>query len=641
MTSLFQGHFDFFGGGPALLALMGTGTPTLASTGAGWLGLDLMVLLGIAAIVAWLFQRLRLEAIPGYLIAGVAIGPHALNLIGGEASIDQISSIAVTLLMFGIGLQLDLNVIRRGMVHILAIGVISTILFILACWGLMVAAGVPTPVALLGAFALSASSTAVMVRIVQARREASAVHARVGLGVSIVQDLGCVLFLSMVPVLAGWHGVRALEADSSGSWFASLPKWLEVAARAGIAAGGVVMLVVVGKKLLPRVLDSVAAVGSSELMLIVSAAIALVAAVFTSAIGLSAEMGAFLAGFMLAATPYRFQISGLVGPIRDMLMAVFFVAVGLKVDPMVVVQDWWVIGLATLMVVGLKVVFIGGTGWALGMTAGSALVGSVYLANAGEFSLVLLSAAENAGLVTQTEMGDTIAVCVLTLVATPLLAGPAHALAQRLGRVPQACLFRGDQVLSDSAAGAARSSGEASGASAEGKSPPHAIIAGFGPVGRALADRFEVLGVPYVVVELNPRTVTRQGKLGRAVVYGDITNPEVLESAGLPRAMAVLLTIPDDETILRACRVVKLMAPEVFIAARTSFLSGSFAAMQLGADVVTVEEVATAAAMERDVLARLPGLRARASVAEGAADGGGDGAPDPGSRVGGGGTTPA
>lgn len=584
---------------------------TLANTSSDWLGLDLMTLLGVAAIVAWLFQRLRLEAIPGYLIAGIAIGPNALNLIRGEASIDQISSIAVTLLMFGIGLQLDLNSIRRGMVHILAIGILSTLLFVLASWGLISLAGVPAPVALLGAFALSASSTAVMVRVVQARRESNTVHARVGLGVSIVQDLGCVLFIAMVPVLATWQGVETLPAHghASSSWFATLPKWLEVGARGGIAAGGIALLIVVGKTLLPRVLDAVAAVGSSELMLIVSAAIALLAAVFTSAIGLSAEMGAFLAGFMLAATPYRFQISGLVGPIRDVLMAVFFVSVGLKVDPMIVMQDWWVIGAAALMVVALKIFFIAGTGWALGMTASSAAICAAYLANAGEFSLVLLTAAERGGLVTEIELGRMTAICVLTLVATPLLAGPAHALASRLVGVPQARFFRGGNALADTPPVAPNHGEEA--AHATGPIQPHAIIAGFGPVGRALADRFEVLGIPYIVVELNPRTVTRQGKLGRKFVYGDITNPEVLESAGLAHAMAVLLTIPDDETILRSCRVVKSLAPHVFIAARTSFLSGSFAAMQLGADVVTVEEVATAAAMERDVLAQLPGLASR------------------------------
>jgi CPA2 family monovalent cation:H+ antiporter-2 len=592
-----------------------TALPTLASIDSNWLGLDLMTLLGVAAIVAWLFQRLRLEAIPGYLLAGIAIGPNALNLINGGASIDQISSIAVTLLMFGIGLQLDLNSIRRGMVHILAIGVISTLLFVLASWGLMALAGIPVPVALLGSFALSASSTAVMVRIVQARRESNTVHARVGLGISIVQDLGCVLFLAMVPVLAAWHGVQSTvqETHAASSWFATLPKWLEVAARAGIAAGGITLLVLVGKKLLPRVLDAVAGVGSQELMLIVSAAIALLAAVFTSAIGLSAEMGAFLAGFMLAATPYRFQISGLVGPIRDVLMAVFFVSVGLKVDPMIVIQNWWIIGLAAIMVVALKIVFIGGTGWALGMTAASASICAAYLANAGEFSLVLLTAAERSGLVTESELGDTIAICVLTLVATPLLAGPAHALAVRLVSVPQARLFRGGQALSDPPPVASPEGADAT--RAPSLAQPHAIIAGFGPVGRALADRFEFLGVPYIVVELNPRTVSRQGKLGRKVVYGDITNPEVLESAGLAHAMAVLLTIPDDETILRACRVVRSIAPHVFIAARTSFLSGSFAAMQLGADVVTVEEVATAAAMERDVLARLPALAAQRNAA--------------------------
>jgi CPA2 family monovalent cation:H+ antiporter-2 len=601
-------------------------TPALlASAEPNWIGLDLMVLLSVAAVVAWLFQRLRLEAIPGYLLAGVAIGPNAMNLIRGEASIEQMSSIAVTLLMFGIGLQLDLNVIRRGMVHILAIGVVSTALFVLGSLSFKLLMGVPAPVALLGAFALSASSTAVLVRVVQARREGATVHSRVGLGISIVQDLACVIFLAMIPVLASWHGVGGAEAASEAAyaksaWLTGLPKWLEVAARAGLAAGGIGLLILVGKKLLPRVLDAVAGVGSSELMLIVSAAIALVAAVFTSAIGLSAEMGAFLAGFMLAATPYRFQISGLVAPIRDVLMAVFFVSVGLKVDPIVVVNNWWLIGLAALMVISLKVLFIAGSGWALGMTLGSAFICAGYLANAGEFSLVLLSAAQKAGLVTSVELGNTIAVCVLTLIATPLLAGPVHRIADRLRRVPQACIFGGAQSLAEPApapqpgAGTHDEStrdaeaGPHAPTSSPGHPTPHAIIAGFGPVGRALADRFEVLGIPYTVVELNPRTVSRQGKLGRTVIYGDVTNPEVLESAGLPHAMAVLLTVPDDETNLRACRVVRSLAPDVFIAARTSFLSGSFAAMQLGADVVTVEEVATASAMERDVLGKLPAL---------------------------------
>jgi CPA2 family monovalent cation:H+ antiporter-2 len=132
--------------------------------------------------------------------------------------------------------------------------------------------------------------------------------------------------------------------------------------------------------------------------------------------------------------------------------------------------------------------------------------------------------------------------------------------------------------------------------------PKHVIIAGFGPVGRALADRFAIQHVHFTVVELNASTVKRQSLLGRKVVYGDITNREVLEQAGIHHADAIILTIPDDEATLRACHAIRELAPHVFIAARTNFLSGKFTAMALGADVVTVEEVATAQTMEREVL---------------------------------------
>lgn len=131
------------------------------------------------------------------------------------------------------------------------------------------------------------------------------------------------------------------------------------------------------------------------------------------------------------------------------------------------------------------------------------------------------------------------------------------------------------------------------------------IIAGFGPVGRTLADRFATRGIDVTVIELNPRTVQRQASLGRRIVYGDVTNPEVLESAGLREADAVIVTIPDEDSMFRAVTQVRSQAPDVFLAVRVGFLSSAFRAQTLGADHATVEEVATAMTMEREVLAQL------------------------------------
>lgn len=582
------------------------------------LGLAITMLFGAAALISALCKRLKIEAIPGYLLAGAIIGPHALGLIRGESSIEQVSSLAVVLLMFTIGLHLDLSSIRRGLVHILAVGIASTVVTIALLWSLFIVMGVPRPAALLLAMAASISSTAILVRVLMSRRELHAVHGRVALGVSIVQDLSSVVMLAAIPALAVWAGrTPDVVTDEVAS---ALPGWSQKVLSGTLAVSGVFLMLVGGRYVLPRVLQAVAKLQSQELVLVTSAALALASAVWTSYIGFSAEMGAFLAGFMLAATPFRFQLSGQLAPMRDLLMAIFFTSVGLKVNPSEVASNLGVVLLGVGAVVFVKFLVIGGSAYVAGMAVPSAVLLGAYTANAGEFSLVLLQAG---GLVlTPSQQGSAITVVILTLVATPLLVGPAHWLAARWAGLPLSPWVRSG-VLREASEASQDAKASASGSASAGelhtevvtdvqsvevgdatplRRPRHVIIAGFGPVGRALADRFAVQGVDFTVVELNASTVKRQHTLGRRVVYGDITNREVLESARLHDSDAIILTIPDDEATMRACQVIREAAPHIFLAARTNFLSGKFVALQLGADCVTVEEVATAQAMERDVL---------------------------------------
>lgn len=236
----------------------------LASADGMALATDLVIVMGVAAVVAWVFQAARLDAIPGYLLAGVLIGPHALGLIPGGETIDQISSIAIILLMAGIGMHMDLTVMRRGLVHIMAIGAISTLGVLFVTWGLLALTPLDVQSALAVAMGVSMSSTAVFVRIVQQRRESRSLHARVGLGVAIVQDLFAVLYLALIPVLARWKtGIAPEEAG----WFEGMPRWVEVAARGMLGVAGVFLMVLLGRYLLPRAMRIVARSGSNELVL--------------------------------------------------------------------------------------------------------------------------------------------------------------------------------------------------------------------------------------------------------------------------------------------------------------------------------------------------------------------------------------
>jgi len=254
--------------------------------------------------------------------------------------------------------------------------------------------------------------------------------------------------------------------------------------------------------------------------------------------------------------------------------------------------------------------------WAGGATAQTSLLTGALLTQAGEFSLVVLAAAAAFGILPADQQPIIIAVVVLSLIVTPWAYDLAKLSGRRLSRVPLAVWITSNSLREgalprEAADGewSARDSNESAGRVGG------VIVAGFGLVGRAVADRLRIAGIPFTIVELNPGTVRKQGSLGRAIVYGDIANPEVLENAGIRTADAIIMTIPDDDAILVACQAIRTISPDIFIAARTSYLSNAFLATNAGADHVTVAEVATAETMARQVLESLA-KRASGRVAE-------------------------
>jgi monovalent cation:H+ antiporter-2, CPA2 family len=300
------------------------------------------------------------------------------------------------------------------------------------------------------------------------------------------------------------------------------------------------------------------------------------------------------------------------------LMAIFFTVIGMKVNPVLLADHWWVIPLAVLAIASIKWLVIGGTGWLLGMSAPAAVLTGAYLATASEFTLVILGAGSAAGVLSAELYGACVAVVILSLLCSPISLTLGHRLVPRAQTWRLAGLFVAPGLRDDSAEPpSAKQSASTSGpdpASHDGNGvngsipaprPIHVVIAGFGPVGRSLAESFDKLGMTYTVIDLNPRTAIRQGSLGRSIVYGDVTNPDVLERAGVTEADAVCLTIPDGDAVLRACSAIRQLAPSVYIAARTNFLSQALRAKTLGADHVIVEEIATAKAMEREVIERI------------------------------------
>ncbi|HYE62291.1 MAG TPA: cation:proton antiporter [Phycisphaerales bacterium] len=549
--------------------------------------LDLVVVLAMAALVALAFNRFRLPSIPGYIIAGALIGPHAFQIIRTAGRVEEIGHLSTILLLFILGLELDMARVKKGLFSIVGGTTLATAIMVLLAWGLAYLFVGSVPVALGIALAMGFTATAAPIRMMEQRRELHTTYGRLAFGMCLFQDLLAVVALAVIPFLALWNGTAVNQEETTP---------LQALRAGGIAVAGIALLLLFGRFVLPKILREASRYGG-EVMIVVSAAMALAGAMYTAWLGFSPEMGAFLGGFMLASTPFRFQVSGQLIPMRDLFLAVFFTAVGLAVPLRDVASSWWVVLLGLLGLAFVRLVGIPLASWALGASLRVGVLAAVTLVAAGEFTLIILAKGRQEGLFTEEYVAQAVAVVAFSILWSPLIAALGRRVAPRLESVRNAPWVQRSMLREEPAAvdGVADAQGDKF----------KVIIAGFGPVGRAVADALQPEGVDITVVELNPNTVQRQVLLGRKIVYGDASNPEVLHSAGIEHADAVVLTMPDEEAMLRACRTVRMLKKDVFLAARANALSKGLMAMQLGADHAVVEEMATAEAMGKEVLLKV------------------------------------
>ena len=555
---------------------------------------NLVVILVSAAIVAVVMQPMRLAAIPAYLIAGALVGPRALGLVPSPQGLGAISHLAIVLLLFGIGLELHLTVLKHRLARMIVAGFGSCILSIAVGWPIAIWFGLPPPAALAVSMALALSSTALVMRIIAERRELRRMRGRLALSILVIQDMIVLGMLAAIPALAAWAGSEVEPETAPGVPLAGAGNPLQFFVDAILRVGGVAVLIVLGRVILPRVLRESSKGRSLEVMTLSGVAAALLAAVVTQAIGFSLEMGAFLAGFMLAGTPFRHQLSGQIGPLRDIFIAVFFTTLGMKLDPSILAEWWWVIIAGGALMMVLKAALISGVCWALGTTASIAIAVGFSLAQAGEFSLIVLGTAHGKGIIDDATTATTIAIVVISLILTPALVelgGRLARVASKIGTAP----WVKSLPLRDPSHARLHPANHAK----------HVIIAGYGPIGCLIAEKLDHTGINYTVVELNPATVQEQSRRGRTIIFGDVSNLEVLESAGIGDAHALVLTIPDEEAVLHTCAVARRRAPDIFIAARTRVVSKRAGLMEVGADSVTVDETSAASEMLRAVMACL------------------------------------
>ena len=528
---------------------------------------EAVTILAAALAVAVVSARLRVPPVVGFLLAGVIIGPSGLALVAEAERVEAFAEIGVVLLLFVIGLQLNPAELKGLGRAFLIGGFLQWFLTAGATTGIAVWFGLPFVNALFIGFVVSLSSTAVVLKEFQERRETSTPQGRMVLGVLLFQDLLIVPMIALTPILAGS--------------VAASPGALTMRFGGGLAA--VALLFFVGRALMPRLARVVAGTRVRELFVIGALTTCLAMAWFTARLEFSLALGAFLAGLLIAETDYGHQVVADVGPFRDLFSSVFFVSIGMLVEVSAAMANLhWLIGLAASLVL-IKAVLASGALALAGFPTRIAVASGVALAQIGEFSFVLMEVGRGHGLLQEGRFQTLLVAAVITVAATPYLVRFGDSLGRLVARV------------TGSGAGA----GELEGAGLE----DHVVIVGYGLNGRVLAKVLKAAHVRHRILELNPDTVRRAGKKGVPIVYGDATRRDLLLQVGVDRARMLVYAISDSRAVLDSVRVARDLSKDVEILVRTRMVDEIEALKQAGADQVVAEEFETAIELFTRVLA--------------------------------------
>lgn len=504
---------------------------------------SLVLSLSVAVLAAFLLglvaQRMGLPVILGYLVAGIAIGPFNPVLHADQHDVQVLAEIGVMFLLFAVGAEFSLRELRHlGRIVVLGgIGQIALTMaigpFVGSILGLTLAQGI-----LLGAL-VALSSTVVVIKVLMTRGELQSLHGRIALGILILQDIAVVPMVVILPAFAA--GGEDLVFD--------------LLLLAGKAAAVCLGAYFIGARVAHWLLTHISQGESRELLILSVVAIALGTAFLAQFVGLSLAFGAFLAGLVVAESEFRTQVVAEIVPLRDLFASLFFVSIGMLFDPVWLIGNLGAVGLTVASAVLGKVTILMILLLMLRVPAHAAVCAALSLGQVGEFSFVLAQISVGAGALPSGIFNLVISTALISIFLTPFLLLLEPPLLRLLRALP---VIGGRFAEPDIAP------------YWEGLFRGHAVICGFGRVGRELAEALDLQNIHYVIVEYNPLTVSELRDKGVPVVYGDAGSPAVLAHAKLEDASLLAVLVHDDVAAEVAVRHARILNPGLDIIARAS-----------------------------------------------------------------------
>ncbi|MBN2175608.1 MAG: cation:proton antiporter [Bacteroidales bacterium] len=531
---------------------------------------DIVIILGSSILIILLFQRFRLPAILGFLITGIVVGPHGLNLITATHEVELLAEIGIIFLLFVIGIEFSLKglssirntVLIGGTLQVGGtIGLVTLIAHIM---------GMPLASAIFLGFLLSLSSTAIVLKMLQEKGELTSPHGRVSVGILIFQDIIVVLMMLLTPILAG---------QSENPVMSLL--WLLVK-----VVGVVITIFLLARYVVPVLLKWVVRSKSRELFILTVVVLCFATAWLTSSIGLSLALGAFFAGLIISESDYNHQATANILPFREIFISFFFVSVGMLLDFSFFLENIALIHLATLGVILLKFAIIVITVYVLRYPPRTIFLTALAIFQVGEFAFLLSTIGMRYELLTGEIYQFFLAISIISMGATPFIVNYSPRITNFLIQItlPSRLKVRWS-ALARTREDKAKSS--------EKMYHDHLVIIGYGINGQNLARAAKKAKIPYVVLELDPDVMQTAKAKGEPVVYGDATDEMILKHIHIQEARVVVIAISAHDATRKIVQTIRMFTEAAYVIVRTRYLREVEELIKMGADEVIPEEFET------------------------------------------------
>jgi CPA2 family monovalent cation:H+ antiporter-2 len=535
---------------------------------------DLLILLAASVPIAFIFHRLRLPTIAGFMITGVLIGPYGLRLLKNVEAIELMAEIGVALLLFTIGLEFSLRRLLEMKRLVLLGGTLQVVISILAVTAIAYGLGRSINQAVFFGFLFALSSTAIVLKTYIDRAEVDAPHGRTAVGILLFQDLSIVPMMLLIPILSGRN------AGSTSQ--------IVVTFATAIVAIAVIYLAT--RRIVPYLLHHIVRLRSPEVFISSVVLICFGTSFLIAQFGLSLALGAFIAGMVLSESEYNHQIIADILPFRDVFNSLFFISIGMLLSLGALASNIVAVIVLVAGLIAVKALITLAVVRALGYSLRIATMTAIGLSQIGEFSFILAKTGVPEGLLSELDYQHFLAASILSMIGTPFLIKAAP----RIGYQVQS--WFGSSALEPSVASYEPDENELN---------EHVIIVGYGFNGRNLAKVLRRTKVPYLVLELNADAVRSARAEGEHVIYGDATRREVLHHVGINSARVLVLAISDPAATRHTVSLGREMNPEIHILVRTRYMSEITDLRELGADEIIPEEFETSIEIFSRVLTKL------------------------------------